>query len=102
MKNLSNEELLAQLCQLDACTEALTWVRAQEGSDLRAMWATCPRGSWMEWYAAKANHLTGEAERRRAMGTVSRRGLPIGPEQGSRKMGGGGEGGGAGEEGVGT
>ena len=62
MKNLSNKELLAQLRRLGSCAEARKWVRAQEGSDLRAMWATCQNAEWMLWYAERTGHLTGEAE----------------------------------------
>jgi hypothetical protein len=44
-------QFLALLRALEACPEALEWVGAQGPQEA---WRTCPRGSWLVWYAHKA------------------------------------------------
>ncbi len=45
-------KLSRQLRQLHACKEAYKWVGKKT---LTEAWATCERGDWMLWYAAKVN-----------------------------------------------
>ncbi len=42
---------LTTLQALDPCEDALEWAETQPSLD--AAWATCPRGDWMLWYAAR-------------------------------------------------
>ena len=45
-------KLSRQLKQLHACKEAYKWVGKKT---LKQAWATCERGDWMLWYAAKVD-----------------------------------------------
>ena len=45
-------KLSGQLKQLHACKEAYKWVGKKT---LTEAWATCERGDWMLWYAAKVD-----------------------------------------------
>ena len=50
MKNLDTEKFAALLTKLRACSEASTWAK---GKPLSEVWATCSRGDWMLWLAAR-------------------------------------------------
>jgi hypothetical protein len=52
LKNLSNEEFLLKLNELEACSEAINWVK-EKGFDLKQAWNTCERYSWLYWLASR-------------------------------------------------
>ena len=47
------------LKRLGACSDARTWAKGQ--TDIAAAWATCDRGDWLLWIAARV--ITDPAER---------------------------------------
>ena len=38
-----------QLIELDACLEALKWVKRHPDKSMQDLWSICPRGDWMLW-----------------------------------------------------
>jgi type IV secretory pathway VirB6-like protein len=50
MKNLDVKELGTLLISLSSCKAAIGWVK---GKSLAEAWATCHRGDWMLWLAAR-------------------------------------------------
>ena len=50
MKNLNATEFKALLIDLNACDDAQRWAA---GKSLSEVWATCHRGDWMLWLAAR-------------------------------------------------
>lgn len=38
---------------MDACDDALAWLRNEDHPDITAAWAACPRADWMLWLAGR-------------------------------------------------
>jgi len=52
LKNLSHEEFLLKLNELEACDEAVNWVE-EKNFDLKQTWNTCEIYHWLYWLANK-------------------------------------------------
>jgi hypothetical protein len=52
---MTKQDLLSQMSDLGACSDAVNWVSIQDGT-AQEIWDRCERGDWMLWYAAKAKH----------------------------------------------
>jgi len=46
-------DLLRHLRAMSACSDAIEWVECMPGK-LTDLWATCHRGDWMLWLAARS------------------------------------------------
>lgn len=45
-------QLLARLRSLDACSEAVEWLKASDHQTLQEAWDACERADWLLWLAA--------------------------------------------------
>jgi len=50
-------DLLRHLRAMSACSDAIEWVECMPGK-LTDLWATCHRGDWMLWLAARSGSVT--------------------------------------------
>ena len=48
---MDNKTLLSKLLELNACSEAVTWVNDK---NLQTAWNACVRADWMLWFICKA------------------------------------------------
>ena len=65
---------------MDACQDALDWLREQDHPTLQGAWDVCERADWMLWYAGKQAGGQGSTSRRRivlAACECARTALPI-------------------------
>jgi hypothetical protein len=59
----SMPDYIDHLARMDACPDALAWLRTENHPTLNAAWAACPRGDWMLWLAGRCT-TPGSAEHR--------------------------------------
>jgi len=44
---------ISHLTDLDACSDAVIWVKSTKCRSLESAWLKCDRADWMLWYAGK-------------------------------------------------
>jgi len=54
---MENKAFVKKLNRLDACTEAVEYVKTHGGTSAEC-WQDCKRGDWMAWLAAKTPSIT--------------------------------------------
>ena len=54
---MTNEKILFLLKKLDACPEAINWIR-QDKLTLKQAWDTCERADWLIWFAAETKMVS--------------------------------------------
>lgn len=63
---MNNKSFVRELKRLDACEEAVEWVKSHGGNSTEC-WHDCERGDWMAWLAAKTPGIT----RRQLVGALA-------------------------------
>ena len=63
---MNNKTFVRKLNKLEACTEAVDWVKTHGGTASEC-WQNCEHGDWMAWLAAKTPSIT----RRQLVGALA-------------------------------
>ena len=55
---------LSHLEELNACSDAVAWVKTSNCRSLETAWKKCERGDWMLWYAGRKAGPVGDEKRK--------------------------------------